>query len=76
MSDPSLFEELPLEGLNEEAISSFGAVYGEEALKGVQELLKDATPFKMSATVSISLSIPYVLGRCPSMNDLLFRPCR
>ena len=34
-------------------ISTLGAIYGQEAFKGVQELLKDATPFKTAASVSI-----------------------
>ena len=43
--DPSLFEELLLEGPDEEVISSLGAVYDGEAVKGVQKLLKDIIPF-------------------------------
>ena len=54
MSNPSLFKELHLEGPNEEVFSLFGEVYGREAVKGVQELLKNAIPFKMAATVSVS----------------------
>ena len=53
MSDYSLFEEPPLKDPNEEVISALGVVYKQEALKGVQELLKDATPFKMETSISI-----------------------
>ena len=55
MSDLLLFEELPLEGLDEEVVSSLGVVYGVEAIKGVYDLLKDTTPFKMASFVSFSL---------------------
>ena len=34
---------------------TLGEVYGKEAIKGVQELLKDDTPFKMAASVSTFL---------------------
>ena len=61
MSDLLLFKELPLEGPNEEVVSSLGVVYGAEAIKGVHDLLKDATPFKMASSISVSL-IPYFLG--------------
>ena len=50
--DSSIFEELPLEVLIEEVFSLLGAVYGGEVVKGVHELLKDSTPFKMSTKVS------------------------
>ena len=60
MSDLLLFEELPLEGPDEEVVSSLGAMCGVEATKEVQDLLKDATPFKMVASISVSL-IPYLL---------------
>ena len=53
MSDLSLFEELLLEDSNEEVIFTLGAVYGHEAFKRVQELLKDAIPFKIATSVSI-----------------------
>ena len=36
MSDLSLFEEPPLEDPNKEVVSSLGAMYGLEAIKGVQ----------------------------------------
>ena len=52
MSDSSMFKELPLEGPDEEVFSSLGAVYGKEAMKGVQDLLKNSTPFKMVVIVS------------------------
>ena len=52
MSDSSLFKELSLEGLDEEVFSSLGAMYDEEVVKEVQELLKHSTPFKMVAIVS------------------------
>ena len=53
MLDTLLFEESLLKDPNEEVISALGVVYGEEALKGVQELLKDATPFRMTNSISI-----------------------
>ena len=53
MSDLLLFKESLFKDLDEEVISALEAVYGQEALKGVKELLKDATPFKMEASVSI-----------------------
>ena len=60
MSDLSLFEELPLERLYEEVVYSLSIVY-REAIKGVQDLLMDATPFKMATAVSVFL-ILYILG--------------
>ena len=53
MSDSSLLEEPLLKDLEKEVVSELGAVYGNEVLKGVQELLKDATPFKMATLTSI-----------------------
>ena len=53
MSDLSLFKVQLLKDSYEEVISSLGSFYGHEALKGVQDLLKDATPFKMKALISI-----------------------
>ena len=55
MSDLSMFEEPPLENPDEEMVSSLGVVYEVEAIKGVLELLKDATPFKMVASISVFL---------------------
>ena len=52
MSDSSMFEGLPLEGPDEEVFSSLRAVYGKEAMKGVQDLHKNSTPFKMAVIVS------------------------
>ena len=53
MSNSSLFEKPLLKDLDEEVISLLGAVYGEEVLKRVQELLNDVTPFQMTTLVSI-----------------------
>ena len=65
MSDSSVFEELPLEGLDEEVFSSLGTMYDGEAVKGVHKVLKNSTPFKMVAIVSFFiLFLFYVL--CPS----------
>ena len=44
-----------MEDPEEELVSSLGVVYGAEAIKGVQELLKDVTPFKMTPSVSAFL---------------------
>ena len=52
MSDLSLFEQPLLKDPNEEVFTSLCEVCGKEAIKGVQELLKDATPFKMTASLS------------------------
>ena len=52
MSNLSLFEEPLLKDSNKEVLISLAEVYGKEAIKGVQELLKDATPFKMAASIS------------------------
>ena len=52
MLDLSLFEEQLLKDSNEEVLTSLGEVYNKEALKGVQELMKDTTTFKMAASVS------------------------
>ena len=60
MSDLSLFKEPPLERLYEEVVSSLSVVH-REAIKGVQDILMDATPFKMATAVSIFL-ILYILG--------------
>ena len=58
MFDLSLFEDLPLERLDEEVVFSLDAMYGAQVIKGVHDLLKDASPFKMVAFVIVSL-IPY-----------------
>ena len=55
MFDLSLFEEPLLKDSGEEVFSLLGAVYAREAIKGVQDLLKDATSFKMAAFVSTFL---------------------
>ena len=52
MFDLLLFEGLLLKALDEEVLTSLGEMYGKEAIKGVQELMKDATPFKMAVSVS------------------------
>ena len=46
-----LFEELLRKDLDKEVISLLGAMYEGEAIKGVHELLKDATPFKIAASI-------------------------
>ena len=74
--DLLLFEELPLKGPNKEVVCSLGDVYSGEAIKGVRELLKDATPFKMTAPISVSFFVPYIFGWCPFVTDLLCRSCR
>ena len=55
MFDVFLFEEPLLKDPDEEVLSSLGAMFGREAIKGVQDLLKDATPFKMAASVNTFL---------------------
>ena len=53
MFDLSLLEEPLLKDSDEEVLTLLGEVYDKEvAIKRVQELLKDATPFKMAASVS------------------------
>ena len=52
MSNLSLFDEPLLKDPDEEVLTLLGEVYSKEAIKGVQELLKDATPFKMAASLS------------------------
>ena len=51
MSDLSMFEKPLLKEVDEEVVSSSSVMYGGEAIKGVQEILKDTTPFKMAASV-------------------------
>ena len=70
MLDLSLFEALPLEGPKEEVVSSLGDVYHVKAIKGVQDLLKNATPFKMTTFVSVSFFIPYILNWYSFVIDL------
>ena len=60
MFDLSLFEESLLKDPNEEVLSSLGAVYGEEVVKGVQELLKESTPFEMVASLSTFLFLCFL----------------
>ena len=55
MSDVSLFEEPLFKDPDEVVLPSLGAMFGREAIKGVQDLLKDATPFKMAAFVNTFL---------------------
>ena len=52
MFDFSLFEESLLKDPDEKVLTFLSEVYGKKAIKGVQELLKDATPLKMAASVS------------------------
>ena len=53
IADQSLIEEPLMSDPNEEAITSFGFVYGKVVTKKVQDLLRDSTPFQMAALVSI-----------------------
>ena len=53
MSDLSLFKELLLKDPDEVVISALRAIYEREAFEGVQELLKDSTPFEIVASVSV-----------------------
>ena len=53
MFDLSLLEEPLLKDSDKEVLTSLGEVYDKEvAIKRVPELLNDATPFKMVASVS------------------------
>ena len=52
-----LFKEILLKDADEEVISALGAVYGHEAFKGMRELLKDATLFKIADSISISFHL-------------------
>ena len=80
MSDLSLFEKLPLEVLNEGVFSSMGDLYGGKAVKEVWELMKDATLFKMAATVCACHFCFFfwfnVCNFCPMLTDLSHFLCR
>ena len=63
MSDLSLFKKLLLKDLDEKVIAALGAIYGQDAFKGVQELLNDATPFKIAASVSVFFHLVVLFTR-------------
>ena len=52
LSDPSFFEEIPLEVPNEGAFSSLGDLFDGEEVKKARDLMKDVTSFKVDVFVS------------------------
>ena len=51
MTDLTSFEETFLNYLEDEVISGLVSMYGKVAIKKVQDLLRDSTPFQMAASV-------------------------
>ena len=70
MSNSLLLKESLLKDPNEEVIFALGAMYEKEASKGVQEFLKDATPFKMTTSVSIFFYLFLTISTFCSLPDI------
>ena len=53
LSNPSLYEEIPMEDLDEGPFFSLEDLFGGEAVLGTRELMKDATPSKVVVVISV-----------------------
>ena len=53
LSDPSLFEEIPMEDPDDGFFSSLVDLFNGEAVQGARYMMKDPTSFKFFAAVSV-----------------------
>ena len=53
LSNPSLYEEIPMEDLDKGPFFFLEDLFGGEAVLGTRELMKDATPSKVVVVISV-----------------------